>query len=51
MEEILVGEGNLEAMKNIATNYISKSVILSEIGQHLDSITELKKAIEAMEKY
>lgn len=42
MEEKLVKENYGESMKSIASTYINKAVILSELGLHLESIESIK---------
>lgn len=51
MEEILVEHDYEDSRKNIASTYINKAVILSELGLHLESIETIKKALDCMEKY
>ncbi|EAR84103.2 tetratricopeptide repeat protein (macronuclear) [Tetrahymena thermophila SB210] len=51
MEEILVRENYGESNKNIASTYINKAVIMSELGLHLESIDTIKKALDNMESF
>ncbi len=51
MEELLVKENYGDSAKNIASTYINKAVIMSELGLHLESIETIKKGLDNMEKY
>lgn len=42
-------EGIATSRKNIVSTYINKSVILSELGKHLESIETIKNALAGME--
>lgn len=51
MEEILVRDSYGDSNKNIASTYINKAVIMSELGLHLESIDTIKKALDNMENF
>jgi tetratricopeptide (TPR) repeat protein len=53
LEDLLFNENNisLEHNKNLATAFINKATIMSELGLHLEAIETIKKALFNVEEY
>jgi len=51
MEEVLQQRDHADSSKTIASTYINRSVIMSELGMHLESIETIKKALGSMDEY
>lgn len=51
MEEVLRKNNYSDSTKTIASTYINRSVIMSELGMHLESIDTIKQALGSMDEY